>query len=247
MVQVFRHRVEKGLYRLLLCALRQTDSLGSGDAQSAAGTETDAAQNQMVYFHKVGVPVAEDRLVYKTPEHPKWMFGTTVSDDGRFLLVTTNDSCNPVNRLYLRKTKDEGDRAPMIKAVDNLDAMWSYVTNDGDDFVFMTNRDAPRCKVVRVTGLGSAADDAEASARFSKENVQILVPESKTDVLESIQVVCEGVLVAKYLRDCKNVIVLMRLADGSVITEVNMLFIGSVLAITGRRRTHLSSSKLSAS
>jgi prolyl oligopeptidase len=215
------------------------ESLGSGDAQGAAGTETDAAENQMIYFHKVGTPVAQDRLVYKTPEHPKWMFGTSVSDDGRFLLVTTNDSCDPVNRLYMRDLHREaasGGDAPMIKAVDNLDAMWSYVTNDGDDFVFMTNRDAPRCMVVRVAGLGGANDEATARACFSKTSVQVLVPESATDVLESVQVVCEGVLVAKYLRDCKNVIVLLRLADGKVIAEVEMPFIGSVLAITGRRQ-----------
>ena len=211
-------------------------SLSDGDAQNAAGTETDAAENQMVYYHRLGTSVDSDRLVYCTPEHPKWMFGTAVSHDGNFLLITTNDSCDPVNRLYFRDLRLEGGEGPMVKAVDNLKAMWHYVTNDGDDFVFMTNRNAPRCMIVRVTGLGSARDDGTARARFSEENVQVLIPESKTDKLESVQVVCENVIVAKYLRDCKNVIMLFRLSDGSLISEVQLPFAGSVVAITGRRQ-----------
>src|SRR5262249_24372518 len=36
--------------------------------------------NQKVYYHRVGTPQADDVLVYKRPDFPRWVFGTHVSE-----------------------------------------------------------------------------------------------------------------------------------------------------------------------
>lgn len=36
------------------------------------------------------------------------------------------------------------------KIVDNFDAGYDYVTNNGEEFFFLTNKDAPRYKIVKV-------------------------------------------------------------------------------------------------
>jgi prolyl oligopeptidase len=98
------------------------------------GTETAAAKNQMVKYHIIGEDPKNDELVYKTPDQPDWMFGTTVTKgDGKYLLITNNDSCNPVNRLYIHAVSDKkedsssGDVRKVVKAVDHLKAKWDYL------------------------------------------------------------------------------------------------------------------------
>lgn len=79
-----------------------------------------------MYYHRVGTPYAEDRVVFQTPDHPKWLHGSEVSEDGNYLLLTVRqppaarartplltalapalfppqpfDSCDPVNQLYI--------------------------------------------------------------------------------------------------------------------------------------------------
>jgi prolyl oligopeptidase len=39
---------------------------------------------------------------------------------------------------------------PFVKLIDNFDAQYQVVANDGDEFTFLTNKSAPRNKLVRV-------------------------------------------------------------------------------------------------
>jgi hypothetical protein len=39
----------------------------------------------------------------------------------------------------------------VVKLVDNFDNKYDYITNDGRTFFFLTNRDAPKYKVVKAT------------------------------------------------------------------------------------------------
>jgi hypothetical protein len=50
---------------------------------SDLGTETDTNQNQQLCYHVLGQPQSKDVVVLADPEHPLWMFGAEVTDDGR--------------------------------------------------------------------------------------------------------------------------------------------------------------------
>jgi prolyl oligopeptidase len=41
---------------------------------------------------------------------------------------------------------------PVVKLVDNFDASWDYVANDGEAFTLKTNLDAPRYRWVGQPG-----------------------------------------------------------------------------------------------
>lgn len=51
---------------------------------SDLGTETDTNQNQQLCYHVLGQPQSTDVVVLADPEHPLWMFGAEVTDDGRW-------------------------------------------------------------------------------------------------------------------------------------------------------------------
>ena len=43
---------------------------------------------QKLYFHKLGDPQSEDRLVYHRPDEKEWGFDGQVTDDGRYLIIS---------------------------------------------------------------------------------------------------------------------------------------------------------------
>ena len=45
-------------------------------------------KNQKVYYHRVGTPQSADILIHEDPEHPDWGFSPTVTEDGKYLILT---------------------------------------------------------------------------------------------------------------------------------------------------------------
>ena len=81
----------------------------------------------------------------------------------RYLLVSISSGCEPTNRLYyvdldalprrddgvidfaaFAAGKEGSSPLPIVKLVDNFDAAYDYISNEGSVFTFHTNLDAPR-------------------------------------------------------------------------------------------------------
>jgi prolyl oligopeptidase len=54
--------------------------------EGAAFTSLNA--NMKVYYHRVGTAQSADVLVYERPDQPDWGFQLSVSEDGRYLIIT---------------------------------------------------------------------------------------------------------------------------------------------------------------
>ncbi|XP_065184175.1 prolyl endopeptidase-like [Sycon ciliatum] len=194
------------------------------------GTETDANLNQMLYYHIVGTAQSDDVLCWKCPEQPKWMCSAEVTDDGEYVILGIVESCDPVNRLYYCKLSDlpNGitgctDMLPCVKLIDNFDAKYDYIANDGREFSFMTNLKSPRYKLIRIN-----LDKPE------QENWADVVAEHEKDVLSWCSCVNQDKLVVCYQQDVKDVLYLHKLSDGSRIKQFP-LDVGSVVSYSGRR------------
>ena len=100
----------------------------------------------------MGTDQSQDPLMFETPENPTWMSGASVSDDGDYILVSIAESTDPVNKLYIAKRTDDWVTKGLsfVKVVDNFEASYDYVTNDGPIFYFKTNLNAPKYKVVSL-------------------------------------------------------------------------------------------------
>ncbi|RMX37283.1 hypothetical protein pdam_00025183 [Pocillopora damicornis] len=119
----------------------------------ADGTETDLNLNQKLYYHVLGTSQSDDVLCAEFPEHPKWSTGAGVSDCGRYLILTPHEGSAPFNRLFYCDLKyQEGITGllPFVKVVDNFDAQYEYITNEGTLFTFKTNFKSPRYKLINI-------------------------------------------------------------------------------------------------
>lgn len=201
------------------------------DESVDAGMETNINLDHQLYYHFMGTDQADDILCWKDSANPKWIFEATVTDDGKYLVLCITEGCDPVNRLYycdlsllangLAGFKGCDDLLPMEKLVDNFDAQYELIANDGTSFTFLTNRNAPKYKLVRV------------DLKTPDEWIDV-IPESHSDVLQSVRCVNERQLIVSYLSDVKYVLQLRELATGNVVKQLP-LDIGSVYSVSGRR------------
>uniref|UniRef100_A0A673ZVU6 Prolyl endopeptidase n=2 Tax=Salmo trutta TaxID=8032 RepID=A0A673ZVU6_SALTR len=192
------------------------------------GTETSTNLHQKLYFHVLGTPQSQDCLCAEFPDHPKWMSGVEVSDDGRYVLLSIREGCDPVNRLWYcdLQTSAQGITGllPWVKLIDNFDAEYEYVTNEGTVFTFKTNLEAPRYRLINI-------DFAQPAQANWKE----LIPQHDKDVIVFATCTYNSLLFVCFLHDVKNVLKMYRLSSGEELRTFS-LDVGSVVGFTGRKR-----------
>ena len=105
-------------------------------------------ENHSVYFHKLGTPQSEDVLIHATPDRPKLNNSAVVTDDGKYLLVVASEGTDERYGLTLHPLGKSG--AKPIVLVDDYANNWEYVTNAGTRFIFLTNKDSPRGRIVSL-------------------------------------------------------------------------------------------------
>jgi prolyl oligopeptidase len=176
-----------------------------------------------LYYHVVGTPQSEDRLIYERPDQPEWGFNAQVTEDGRYALIYVWHGTDPKNRLYYI---DLGDPArpdlssPVVKLLDDFDAAYTVVGNQGPVLYVQTDLDAPRQRIIAI--------DLRDPAR---EEWRTVVPESE-DVLQAATIV-GGKLVTLYLKDAASRVRFYTL-EGEPAGELQLPGLGSVAGLTGK-------------
>jgi prolyl oligopeptidase len=156
--------------------------------------------------------------VYERPDQPEWGFGTEVSDDGAYAVLHVTHGTDERNRVYYQHIASGGE---VVRLLDDFDASYEFVGNDGPLFYFRTNLDAPRYRVIGI--------DVRSPERSSWNEI---LPQSD-DVLESVSLVNEK-LVAVYLEDAHSRVALFG-KDGAHLRDVDLPTLGSVSSLSGER------------
>ncbi|XP_063079726.1 prolyl endopeptidase isoform X2 [Engraulis encrasicolus] len=192
------------------------------------GTETSTNLHQKLYYHVLGTPQSTDVLCAEFLDQPKWMSGAEVSDDGRYVLLSIREGCDPVNRLWYcdLQSVPQGITGllPWVKLIDNFDAEYEYVTNEGPVFTFKTNLEAPRYRLINI-------DFSQPSMDAWKE----LLPQHDKDVIVFATCTYSNFLFVCFLHDVKNVLKMFRLASGEEVRTFP-LDVGSLMGFTGRKK-----------
>mmetsp|Transcript_21706 Transcript_21706/g.32211 ORF Transcript_21706/g.32211 Transcript_21706/m.32211 type:complete len:773 (-) Transcript_21706:28-2346(-) len=196
-----------------------------------AGTETDANQFQKLYYHRIGTPQSQDVLVFESEKHSQWMFQAEVSDDGEYVVLSVSESCEHVNAVYYAKLPNKAipDQFKFTPLIDNFDAEYDYVTNTGTRFFFKTNLNAPRGKLIAI-------DLAECNPDDAMPPIKVLIDErGDKDVLSYIACVNQTYLVACYMHDVHDILLLFKLENGEFVRELPLPSLGTVASIRGRK------------
>lgn len=120
---------------------------------------------------------------------------------------------------------------PFVKVIDNFEANYEAIANDDTIFTLLTNKDAPRNKLVRVD--------------LKKPSIWIeILQESEKDVIESVLPINENQMIVSYLSDCKHVLQIQDLERGDLLHTLP-IDIGSIDYISARRQDSLFFVKLS--
>jgi prolyl oligopeptidase len=178
-------------------------------------------ENNKVYYHKAGTSQEEDELIYQDPEHPKygWYMGTT--EDEEFLILSGSNPSAKGNALYFKRTSDKDGAFVAIQ--DNFDHDTWILDNDGDELFVMTNEDAPRNRVYKM----SANDPS------TRKDV---IPQT-TDVLRNVEMV-GGKLLVSYMHNASSKAYVYNL-DGSLQHQIDLPGIGSISGFSGEKESNI--------
>ncbi|HJV90585.1 MAG TPA: prolyl oligopeptidase family serine peptidase [Holophagaceae bacterium] len=191
------------------------------DAPKAGDALTGVNTGHQVYFHRLGTPQAEDVRVFHRPDQPEWYLGAQVTDDGRWLVITAGKGTNPESSLFLKDLSKPD--APVEPFLDQMDASYSVVDNEGDLFYVVTNQGAPRNRLVAIR-----------RGQVDRKHWKELIPEAKgTDVLESVSLVGER-FVATWMRDAHSEVDFFDL-QGRKIGGLTLPTLGTASGFGGRR------------
>ncbi|MCE3002767.1 MAG: prolyl oligopeptidase family serine peptidase [Xanthomonadaceae bacterium] len=144
---------------------------------------------QKLYFHRLGTPQDQDRLVYERPDQPDWGFQAEVSDDGHHLVVTVSKGTDERNLLFVQDLRKAD--APMQEIVSEFRAAYDFIgAADGRLFV-RTDDGAERYRIVAIDPAKPAQDDWRE-----------VVPQAEATLLSAN--VVGGQVIANRLRDAAS-------------------------------------------
>ncbi|MBP6004543.1 MAG: S9 family peptidase [Pyrinomonadaceae bacterium] len=173
---------------------------------------------QKLYFHKLGTPQAQDKVVYERPDNKEYFVGGNVSEDGNWLVISVGKGTERMNMVYFKSLTAEN--APIIPLVSDLKNSYSFIGNDGPVFYFRTDKDASRGKVVARNVLDRSMIWRD------------VIPET-ADTLNGVQFI-NNQFVLNYMKDAYTKIKIYE-TDGRFVRDVELPGIGSAGGFGGKR------------
>lgn len=168
-------------------------------------------ENHKIYYHKLGTPQSEDRLVYSNPKYPKRFYTAFVPEDETMMFLYESGDGRG-NALYVQDLRKPGQ--PFVQMASDMDYEYNPVEVIGDKIYLFTSNGAPKGKVM-LASLDKPA---------MKDWVE-LVPE-EADVLSDVSVI-GGKLFLTYDKDAANHAYVYGL-DGKREQEIKLPSLGSV-------------------
>ena len=176
-----------------------------------AGKEFSVAnENHQIYYHKIGTPQSEDKLVYEDPAHPLHFHSAWVPDTEDYLFVFGGG---------------EGiGESVMFKSLTEPDAQWKIIEPSQDYSVspvnivdgqlyFTTTKDARRGRLMKVDLKGDPTD------------WKVVIPE-QTGVLSGVGFASDKLIVV-YEKDAADRMYVYT-KEGKLLNEIELPTYGSV-------------------
>ena len=119
-------------------------------------------------FHRLGTAQAADVVVYERKDQKTWGFAGDLTEDGRYLLITTwrgAESKNALAVLDLQTKAKAGSVLAIVHLVTGFEGEYVPIGNDGPLLWVRTDLDAPRGRIVAMDLRKPAAGWKEVIAQ----------------------------------------------------------------------------------
>ncbi len=180
-------------------------------------------ENHQVFFHRIGTPQSQDRLIYEDAANPQRFHTVQTTEDERFAILSISERGKGAdgNALYvcdLSKSVIEAVAfTPLVAS--SSDDSFVAVDNVGDRLLVQTNRNAPNWRVVLID-----------PARPDETGWKDVLPE-RSGPLQTATA-AGGKLFATYLEDVATRVYVHAL-DGSFESEVSLPGPGAAAGFDG--------------
>lgn len=181
------------------------------DAPSKGKEFSNVNEHHKIYYHKLGEPQQNDRLVYENKAYPKRFYTAQVSEDERVLFIYESGEGRG-NALFMQDLTQKS--APVVPLASDFDYQYTPIEVIGNRIYFFTNYQAAKNKIM-------AAELQSPELANWKE----VVPE-KEQVLSDVRVI-GGKLFLTYDKDASNHAYVYDL-QGKELQEIELPSLGSV-------------------
>jgi len=170
-----------------------------------------------VRYHKLGADPAEDRELFGEGYDPGKIIFSSLSDDGRYLLIfVLYGSAADKTEVYLKNVAEDG---PLQTVVNDIDARF-FGGIAGGKLIIQTNWQAPNNRIL-------VADPANPAPANWRE----VVPETRWPI-DSAEV-AGGHIVVEYLENVRSVVKIFT-PEGKQLRTLELPSIGNVSGLSGR-------------
>ncbi|KAI8055287.1 prolyl oligopeptidase family-domain-containing protein [Syncephalis plumigaleata] len=192
--------------------------------EGGSNAKTDANGNPMLYYHKVGTPQSEDRLMFKSTNSDDKAYMPTITDDGLWLILGIAGGSSEASKMHIApmtQSKGVPEKLAFTKVVDNFDAAYYYLANEGKTFYFVTTLNAPRYRV------------ATYNLDAPKRGFVDLIPQHETKIPGNVILLGKDKVAINYLNYSKSDVVIHDLKTGRRERDISsVLPVGSVYSMS---------------
>lgn len=181
------------------------------------GSELSAKTDQhKLYFHKLGTPQKEDKVVFGLDQKRRYI-GGYVTDDMKYLIISGANSTYG-NELYI-KDLTKGN-SPIVTIVDNFNSDNSVIENEGTKLFIETDLNAPNKRIVTVDVSNPKPENWK---NFIAETENVLSPSTGG-----------GYFFANYMKDAVSVVKQYDYA-GKLVREIKLPALGTAGGFSGEK------------
>ena len=178
---------------------------------------SEMTDKHKLFFHKMNTKQTDDVLVFGGDKTPRRYISGGVTEDQRFLVISTSISTTG-NELYIQDLTKPN--APIVQILDNFDTSTDFVDNQGDELFLLTNMNAPNNRLVKV-------------------NIKNPKPANWVNVIPETENVLNistagGYLFAHYMKDALDVVQQYN-HSGKMIREIKLPGQGSASGFSGKK------------
>lgn len=191
---------------------------GGYEAPEKGKEYTTQNQNMKLYYHKLGDPQTEDRVIWFDDSHPLRSVQAQTTQDEKFLILYLSEGTYGTEIWYMDLRNPHGG---FKRILEGFAYNYSVIDNDGENLLVQTNHDAKNYQLVMID-----------PKHPEKEHWKTIVPESE-NLLDAVEA-SAGKLFCFYLKNATSQVIQFD-RTGKMEREITLPVIGTVDGLSGEK------------